>query len=303
MKKYIIGFACVLAIIAAIFYFTSLNKIKESASIQNLSIGDCKSTPSFVQKYKKVGQNASFETNNKEKYGLNLLIRNANNEIIETIQDESWKIGGVLGNFVFDANSNIYLVPTPSINTLRNKENKRNTVYKVDATTGKMEEYIDIKANTDDYKQNPFGLMGIAINCQTKTMYLSSVSGSNPQTEKGAVFSVNLQSKEQKKILENKDIYGIGVTKTHLLLAPVGEPVILSLEQANTNQKPKTEFRIDYSQSIRITDIVKKIKVIDEQTLSLSAIPFAYSLAPINAQLGETVVNYQFKNNTWSLKP
>lgn len=128
-------------------------------------------------------------------------------------QDSTWKKYGSMGTFCFDEKGNIYLIPIPWVNVLKNEKKSQNTVYKVDGITGIMSPFIQLANNQKYNPQNAFGLLGLTYDCNTKCLYVSTVSASDRLNEKGIIYAIDTKGKRAVIIdsLQGKDALGIGI--------------------------------------------------------------------------------------------
>ncbi|MGH1542582.1 MAG: hypothetical protein ACRBHB_19315 [Arenicella sp.] len=126
-------------------------------------------------------------------------------------QHPSWTGTGHVGSTVRDAAGNIYVIPFPSVGLDTNPMEKRNTVYKVDAVSAKMDILLHLPMGSEHSTRNPFGTMGLAIDCDTNSLYVSSVADSTPQQEEGVIYQIDLDTKRIVDKWKNTDAIGLTV--------------------------------------------------------------------------------------------
>ncbi len=107
-------------------------------------------------------------------------------------QKESWKNTGHVGSSVRDAQGAIYVAPIPSIALDTNPLDKRNRIYKVHSGSGDIEVFVDLPKPAEQTQSNPFGTLGLAIDCQTNSLYVSSVAHSTPAQVAGIIYQLDL---------------------------------------------------------------------------------------------------------------
>ena len=132
----------------------------------------------------------------------------------KTWQDPSWAMSGYMGAFERDREGNIYVSPMPYVSLLKNPPEKQNNLYKIDANTGKMSLYMTLPAQKLPDSRNPFGVMGLYYDCDTDSLYVSSLAGAEPMQEKGVIYQVDTQSKQIKSRLQHTDAIGVGTFNT-----------------------------------------------------------------------------------------
>lgn len=107
-------------------------------------------------------------------------------------QKESWKSTGHVGSSVRDVQGAIYVVPVPSIALDTNPLAKRNRVYRVNSDSGDLDVFADLPKPAEQSQSNPFGTLGLAIDCQTNSLYVSSVAHSTPSKVAGIIYQLDL---------------------------------------------------------------------------------------------------------------
>ncbi len=173
------------------------------------TVYDCAQLPSFIGKLGLVEQ-VAIDTTIARLPGL--VIR----ELAGTkrlYQDDSWKQTGHVGSTVRDAKGNIYVIPIPSVALDTNPLNARNRVYKVDSLTGEMAVFIELPLPDEDTQQNPFGTLGLTLDCETNSLYVSSVAGSTPKNVNGKIYQISLETGRILDIYAGVDSIGLGIVK------------------------------------------------------------------------------------------
>ena len=123
----------------------------------------------------------------------------------------SWQMSGHTASTVMDSQGNIYVIPVPSVGLDTNPLAKRNTLYRIDAQTGVMSEFMALPLPEDDGKRNPFGTVGLAFDCDTNSLYVSSVAGSTPREQKGVIYQIDVQARTILSQYKATDAIGLAV--------------------------------------------------------------------------------------------
>jgi hypothetical protein len=126
-------------------------------------------------------------------------------------QHPTWGTAGYLGPSTSDKSGNIYVAPAPRVNLYDNPPDKQNSVYRVDAATGTMAEFIALPAAAAPSPANPYGVLGLTYDCDTHSLYVSSVAGSTRAKEVGRIYRIDLQTAEIVSRLDRIDAFGLGV--------------------------------------------------------------------------------------------
>lgn len=129
---------------------------------------------------------------------------------MDIYQHPSWKTAGYLSTISFDRQGNAYSVPAPLISMLYNRTEKLNTIYKIDAINGEMNEWVNLPFAAKPSPQNPYGLLGINYDCQDHFLVVSTVAGSDRYNERGVIYMINPSSKKAIDSITNFDAMGLG---------------------------------------------------------------------------------------------
>jgi hypothetical protein len=296
-KKYVIVLA-----FGFVFYSCKEENVEFSANT-------CKRNPSFIQSMGFVPANSFFSTSDERTMGLVLQQSeqpgNPNARIVKSVQHPSWRQGGWLAPILIDNSGNIYTAPAPFISILDNPVTNQNTIYRVDGNTGVMEVFMKLPLTDTTTIQNPFGIIGMILLCETNTLYVSTLSGSDRQHERGAIYAIDIS----KKIIIDKitatDAMGMGITyatgRRQLFFGTGRNSDVFSI---TLNKKGK--FSASPQQEISLAglgpygdDRVRRIRIDQYGNLIIHGMSFNYNLIP-QREKKETL--YSFYYNTESKK-
>lgn len=242
-----------------------------------------------------------FSTSDIKTMGLLLLQSeqpgNPNSRITKSFQHPSWKKGGWLAPILIDDAGNIFTSPAPFINILDNPIANNNTIYRVDASTGEMQEFLRLPFEDSINSQNPYGIIGMVYLCETGTLYVSSVAGSRLHEEKGHIYAIDVKSKKIIDQIDNTDAMGMGISyaagKRQLFFGTGRNSDVSSVtlnSEGKFSGKPEVAFTLQNLGS-RGDDKVRRIRSDPSGNLAVSGIEFNFNLvAPREKQ--ETV--YEF---------
>jgi hypothetical protein len=170
----------------------------------------CRSNPRFLQGRKDFTSRAYFSTSERFLRGL-VLMENADPP--RTWQHPSWSQFGWLAGIHYDEKGNVYSVPAPRINVFDNKPDEQNRVLKVDSATGEMKVLASLPAAASVNEQNPYGALGIAYDCETRLLYVSSIAGSTRSKEVGRIFALDPDTGAVKFTRSGIDAIGLHLFK------------------------------------------------------------------------------------------
>lgn len=279
----------------------------------DFSPNNCKRNPSFIHSMGFVPANSFFSTSDEKTMGLVLQqseqAGNPNARIVKSSQHPSWRMGGWLAPILIDKSGNIYTAPAPFISTLDNPVANQNTVYRVDGNTGVMDVFMKLPLTDTTTVQNPFGIIGMILLCETNTLYVSTLSGSDRQHERGAIYAIDINSKTIIDKLTATDAMGLGITyitgKRQLFFGTGRSSDIYSItlnSRGKFSGLPKNEFSLSGLGS-NGDDKVRRIRTDQYGNLMIFGMAFNYNLIP-QREKKETIYNFYYSetDKKWVLK-
>jgi hypothetical protein len=226
----------------------------------------------------------------------------------QTYQHETWDDAGKVGPFAIDWLGNIFVAPAPVISQELNPVAEQNKIFKVDTQTGEMTEFLSLPWPLPPGSGNPYGVVGLAYDCDTGSLYAASIAGSTPQDEAGVIYQIDPTSGEILSRLENVDALGIAVFRAsqgkRLYYGHGRTPEIYSVLLAGDGRftgEPRLEFSLA-AQPGGGTDIAQRLQFTTDNTLIVKAIEFNYSLQP-TSRIQKDVYTFQYQpgEDTWAL--
>ncbi|MBK7696630.1 MAG: hypothetical protein IPI30_20640 [Saprospiraceae bacterium] len=272
----------------------------------------CKGLPAYFSKMGINPSKAYLSTTERNLVGMALIESeqpgNPNARIIKIVQDKSWKDKGYLGAICTDHFGNSYVLPSAKVNMLQNPFEKQNNIYKVDANSGKMEEFVKIPMERMPGSFNPFGVLGSFYDCSTKQLLVSTVAGSDERQEIGSVYSVDVITKQIKKIFSNKDIYGLALHMhmgKRILYLSSAQGIQIIFHRIGCHQQShgllKEEISI-HGLGPRGDDKIRKIRFTKDGRMQLFTVLFYYNLtSPSEEQQSQMFFTYEPANKNWKL--
>lgn len=172
----------------------------------------CKTYPPYVRELKFEGA-VYISTNIRGYPGLVFVGRGESGQR-RIYQHPTWTGAGYLAAYTYDRAGNIYVAPSPLVSLWENPPGEQNRIWKIDAETQEMSPFATLPAADEPSPRNPFGILGLTYDCDTESLYATSVMGSTPDAEKGRVFRVDLETGESDIIAEGRDFFGVGIFNT-----------------------------------------------------------------------------------------
>ncbi len=275
-----------------------------SSSTDIGSVTACQGFPAFINQLG-TGPQATIGTTIQGVIGLGIVDPSLPNGIY---QDPTWDDAGYLGPFIYDNLGNIFTAGVPYVSLDENPPEEQNRIYQVDAQTGIMTLYIDLPAARPPDEFNPFGVLGLAYDCETNSLYVTSVSGSTVAEEAGRIFQIDLGTGAVVDQFEGIDVMGIGVFKgstgKRLYFGPARSNVVKSIalnSQGNFTGEPRREFSLA-DLGVVSSDNIRRIIFPNNNEMQMKGVEFNYN--PVVAS-GAVQTTYQLKydaqTDSWEL--
>ena len=214
--KQLIILVLLLSLVGLTYFYFIINN-KQNKTPQTLPahfkfglVNNCRKVPSFVHSLNM--QQPAIDSKQQGHNG-GLLIRDIRNQN-HIWQHKSWLQSGFIGAFDRDNKGNIYVAPLPYVSLLKNPPEKQNQIYLINNQSAQMSSYLKLPSELSPNSKNPFGTMGLFYDCDSHSLYVSSVAGSLPKQEKGVIYQIDLSSNKIISSLKNTDAIGIGVFNT-----------------------------------------------------------------------------------------
>ncbi|MES1217425.1 MAG: hypothetical protein ABUT20_18095 [Bacteroidota bacterium] len=270
---------------------------------------NCKGSPVFVKRVAGFNTPKSyFSTSEIKTMGL-VLVENqgtADKPLLRYYQHPSWKNAGWLSPIQLDEAGNVYTSPAPFINVLNNPVEKQNTIYKIDAVTGEMNEFMQIPLPDSITGNNPYGVLGLLYYCEGNILYVSTISGSDRHVVRGGIYAIDIKTKKIIDHIEAVDAIGMGITyitgERRLFFGTGRSSEIFSvLLNANGKFESKPEFSFSLEGlGPRGDDKVRRIQADANGNLIVHGIEFNYNLIA-SREKPETQYSfwYNSENKTW----
>ena len=270
------------------------------------NVTSCQKIPAFVQT-QNFSKNAVLSTSEKARPGLWLVERSQTGEM-RRFQHPSWKDAGFLAPITRDVDGNVFVAPAPVINTLLNPIENQNTVYRIDGKTGEMKPLTNLPPAAKSNEQNPFGALGLTFDCDTDSLYVSSVYGSSRQTEAGRIHRINHKTGAVTTQPLNFDVIGLSVfnavggKRLYYGLARASEIWSIALDDnGDVVGEPRLEISLAGA-GPRGDDKARRITFTANREMLVYGIEFSFNLvAPTEKQETLYRFGYDMKTDRWQM--
>lgn len=273
-------------------------------------IPECKGVPKYiVQAGFLPGKPFGFSVSEKGVTGLSLIQFPGKGVSYKQFRMPDWDNAGHLGAVITDKEGNNFVIPRPFINTLKNDPAEQNIIYRVDSRTGAMKMYIQLPSVRPANDRNPFGLMGLVLDCESDIMYASSVLGSDADHETGSIYAIRTGDQpEVLASLSGLDAMGLGICYFN------GDKYLLFGKARNSEVykialNPKGGFKGEPEKLLSLAllgdrgdDKPRKIRFNNKGEMMISGINFNFNLAN-SPDKQENIYSFQFDPATtqWRL--
>jgi len=215
----------------------------------------------------------------------------------KVLHKKQWEQFDALGTYAIDKFGNIYLTPNPFISIKPDTFNLQKAIYKMDSSSGKLSRWMVID-EIEPNQNNPYGLISIVYNCKDGTLFASSIDKSNYKEVKGRIYHINPKTEEVIDKIENFDALTINLLQNR-------NRQFLIAGSARDNGVYVYDFKSKkFYKLFELPDPnlrVRKIKVIDSNSLKLEAIKFNYSLIAQTDKNQRVVFIVKYKNGLWHI--
>lgn len=222
-------------------------------------------------------------------------------------QHPSWTRAGYLAAYAYDGSGNIYVAPSPLVSLWENPPEKQNRIWKIDAATRVMTLFAELPPAAAPSSSNPFGVLGLTYDCDLESLYATSVMGSTPDTERGRVFRIDVNTGEVDSVWQGRDSFGVGIRNTaagkRLYLGSARTSGVYSapLDAAGgLREPPRIELYLSNFPD-GANDQVKRILFTDDNLLKIKGINFHYTLKVASAYPHSEYVFRKGPEDDWRL--
>ena len=266
-------------------------------------VEDCRRLPKFFEDIG-IGPNPLVGTSFRSYVGFVVYDRNGSKKYI---QHYTWREAGNLGGFINDGQGNFYVIPVPFVSVELNPPEKQTILYRIDSVSGIMAPVLTLPAAVPPSTTNPFGLMGLGLDCETNSLYVTSVAGSSAARELGRIFRIDLGSMQVADEYDGIDAIGVGVFKgvsgKRLYYGAARAPLVFSIaldEKGDFVGEPREEFSVANLPGVG-NQRVRRINFINPQEMSIRSVEFNFSLRASNEVPSDLITfNYDPPTDTWT---
>jgi len=270
----------------------------------------CRAMPAFAVN-QGFSQQSFYSTSDRQTVGL-LLIDGSEQRQGATYQHPSWSTAGSLGPIQLDGGGNAYVAPVPTINVLSNIPEQQNTIYRVDGTTAEMAAYATVPAAQIPDATNPYGVLGLNYDCDTRSLYATSVAGSTRLAEVGQIVRIDASGATGRVVDQLSGVDAIGVAVWN---GPEGKRLLYGKARTSEIWSIALDGRGDFQGEAQLEftlaglgprgdDKARRIVIDSATQLTVYGIEFSYNLiAPSEKQQTAYTFVRESSSTPWTFEP
>lgn len=270
-------------------------------------VDSCRAMPGFI-KNTGLGSRVAIDTQQQGYMGLRLVEPQTG----RTWQHPSWDDAGHVGATTRDRQGNIYVTPTPEVSLADNPPELQNRIYRIDSQTGEMKLWLELPQVAKPSGSNPFGAMGLFYDCDTHSLYASSLAGSTPQLVQGRLYQIDVATAQVLDQVEQVDAIGVGVfnglphKRIYFGSARSSDVYSLPLDaKGHFINEPRHEFALATLPNGNTTSVRRFMfaKMGTAYGLQVKELEFGFRLlAENNLKRRSYNFNYQAEQDVWSFQ-
>ena len=172
-----------------------------------------------------------------------------------------------------------------------------------------MQEFINLPWEQPPSGTNPFGVVGLAYDCDTHSLYASSLAGSAPNQELGRLFRIDLTTGQVADQQEAVDALGLGVFTgrqgKRLYYGAARTPDVYSIALAESgNFTNQARFELSLAALEGGSQVnAHRLRFNRNNTLEIKGIEFGFKLMAISdPQRNIYQLRYNPESDTWQVE-
>ncbi|MCU0507517.1 MAG: hypothetical protein MUC34_03790 [Anaerolineae bacterium] len=265
-------------------------------------VDGCRAGPRF-QDSLGLSDEAALTTALTNVKGLAIIDPKGNDGQGSIYRHESWDDAGFLGPFVTDRQGDIYVAPVPLVSLVDNPPELQNRVYRIGSDDEAMRLFVELPPAQPPGGGSPFGVVGLAYDCETGSLYATSLAGSTAGQEVGRIFQIDLATGNIVSQIEGVDAMGAAVYNTpagkRLFFGLARSPEVRSVPLDGEGKfagQPQSEFNYA-SHTLGGRRTARRIRFGDAGEMKLNMTDFNFSLQVASRRM-EDLLTYRLDESS-----
>ena len=171
---------------------------------------DCAGRPAFLDELELTG-NAQYSTGEPGVRGVILLAPVPDSDAVSKYQHQSSSSAGFFGAHVVDRDGYAYFAPSPRTGLGIAEATNQDHLYMIDGESGGLTDYLTLPSAAPPSPENPYGVLGLGYDCDSNSLYATTVTGSTAENQVGRIYRIDLSNNEVAGSLDNIDGFGAAV--------------------------------------------------------------------------------------------
>jgi len=310
VKKRTVGITIAIALIAGLY---AVHKWRSYASHEvppipaELQIGPadyCAGLPKFLEKYP-LKKNVAIDLSQTLCRGICFREAIAGGKVLKHPQ---WDDFGAFGPYALDEMGNIYLAPIPFVSVDEHDPRDQNKIYRMHTDSGRIVPFLTLPDEVPFNPQNPYNILGLAYDCDTRSLYVATVRGSSFDKELGKIYQIYLPSKKIVDAIDGIDAMGLAVwndrDSKYLYYGSARAPEVYRLRLGRHGEvsasKPEKVLHLSEYSGGR-DDRCHRIRFLRDHTMILKGVEFDYTLRS-QSDVRRNIYRFRYQPQTKSWK-
>ncbi len=309
-KKRAVTIVAVTALVVGLFlskrlgYFTAHDVPPIPKELRLGPADYCTVLPVFLKKYP-LKKNVAIDLSQTLCKGICFREAIAGGKILKHPQ---WDDFGAFGPYALDEKGNIYLAPIPFVSVDEHDPREQNKIYRMDSDSGRIVPFMTLPDDVPYNPQNPYNILGLAYDCDTRSLYVATVRGSSFDKELGRIYQIYVPKKKIVDVVHGLDAMGLAVWNDpdakYLYYGSARTPEVYRIRLGRRGElsthKPEKVLALSQYSGGR-DDRCHRIRFLRDNTMLLKGVEFDYTLRS-QSDVRRNIYRFRYQPQTKSWK-
>ena len=224
------------------------------------------------------------------------------------LKHPQWDDFGAFGPYALDEKGNIYLAPIPFVSVDEHDPREQNRIYRLDTDSGRIVPFMTLPDEVPYNPQNPYNILGLAYDCDTRSLYVATVRGSSFDKELGRIYQIYVPKKKIVDVVDGIDAMGLAVwndsDSKYLYYGSARTPEVYRIRLGRRGElsthKPEKVLTLSQYSGGR-DDRCHRIRFLRDHTMLLKGVEFDYTLRS-QSDVRRNIYRFRYQPKTKSWK-